>query len=111
MPRSSLDIGAEGARRTAERILAALERPYSSADQAIVPRASLGIALATEGVDADELIRNADIAMYTAKGDEARSYVFYEPSFHARLRRSAASSRWSSRARSSAASSRCTSSR
>jgi len=80
-------IGADGARRTAERILQSIERPYRIADQELVPRASLGIALATEGVDADELIRNADIAMYTAKGDEARSYVFYEPSFHARLRR------------------------
>jgi EAL domain-containing protein (putative c-di-GMP-specific phosphodiesterase class I) len=65
----------------------ALERPYRLADQVVVPHASLGIALATEGVDTDELIRNADIAMYTAKADETRRLVFYEPSFHARLRR------------------------
>ena len=76
-----------------------------------MPRASLGIALATEGVDSEELIRNADIAMYTAKADDARNYVFYEPSFHARLRRRRELALELEEAPSTAASSRCTSSR
>ena len=36
---------------------------------------------------AEEVLQNADIAMYAAKDDEQRRYAFYEPSLHYRLRR------------------------
>ena len=35
---------------------------------------------------AEELLRNADIAMYVAKSDERSRYAIYEPRFHQRLR-------------------------
>src|SRR6185295_3587152 len=36
---------------------------------------------------ADELLANADVAMYTAKGSGKRRYAFYEPRMHTRVRR------------------------
>jgi EAL domain-containing protein (putative c-di-GMP-specific phosphodiesterase class I) len=46
---------------------------------------SIGIALGnpdqTQG-DVDELLRNADVAMYIAKGRGKRRYEFFEPSMH-----------------------------
>jgi diguanylate cyclase (GGDEF)-like protein/PAS domain S-box-containing protein len=53
---------------TAERILRELRRPIALGDQAVVVGGSLGVALATEpGVAFDELIVQADAAMYAAK--------------------------------------------
>ena len=50
--------------------------------------ASIGIANGdTDARTADELLANADIAMYTAKGSGKRRYAFYEPRMHTRVRR------------------------
>ena len=47
-------------------------------------RASLGISVAEPGnpTDADELIRNADAAMYIAKRDGKGGYRLFEPAMH-----------------------------
>ena len=47
-------------------------------------RGSLGIAVADDGgaADADELIRNADAAMYIAKRDGKGGYRMFEPAMH-----------------------------
>ena len=46
---------------------------------------SIGIALGTADGrgDVGELLRNADVAMYIAKGRGKRRYEFFEPSMHA----------------------------
>jgi predicted signal transduction protein with EAL and GGDEF domain len=45
----------------------------------ITTDASIGIALAPgDGVDLDHLLRNADLALYGAKGDGRRTYRFFE---------------------------------
>ncbi|HEY7280570.1 MAG TPA: EAL domain-containing protein [Actinomycetota bacterium] len=78
----------EGAERTAQRLADAIDAPFllSSGHQATV-HASIGIAVADAvELTADDLLRNADIAMYTAKSSEHRS-VLYLPAFHDRLRR------------------------
>jgi EAL domain-containing protein (putative c-di-GMP-specific phosphodiesterase class I) len=50
--------------------------------------ASIGIANGdSDARTADELLANADIAMYTAKGSGKRHYAFYEPRMHTRVRR------------------------
>src|SRR5205814_9225583 len=48
-------------------------------------RASLGIAIAQDARtgDADDLIRNADAAMYIAKRDGKGGYRMFEPDMHA----------------------------
>jgi diguanylate cyclase (GGDEF)-like protein len=78
----------DGAERAARRLAEAIDAPFllSSGHQATV-HASIGIAVTGMGeATADELIRNADIAMYTAKSSEHRS-VMYIPALHDRLRR------------------------
>ena len=69
---------------TAERIIELLQMPLHVAGKEIMVRASLGISVADHGsvVDADELIRNADAAMYIAKRDGKGSYRLFEPTMH-----------------------------
>ena len=48
--------------------------------------ASIGIALAPhDGTDLDQLLKNADLAMYEAKADGRRTYRFFEPGMDARV--------------------------
>ncbi len=72
------------AAETAERILEALARPLQLDHNDIMIRASLGISVAEPGnpTDADELIRNADAAMYIAKGEGKGGYRVFEPAMH-----------------------------
>ena len=61
----------------ARRILAALTRPIKLEGAEIVLSTSIGIAYASEDEVADELVRNADTAMYRAKhGGKGRFEVF-----------------------------------
>jgi diguanylate cyclase (GGDEF)-like protein/PAS domain S-box-containing protein len=67
----------EEARLVAARILAALDRPFRLAGHELFVSASIGIALSGPGLRPDDLIRNADIAMYDAKRrGRARCTVF-----------------------------------
>lgn len=62
----------------ADRLLATLEVPISLAGQEVFMGTSIGIAVFPEdGSDAETLIRNADAAMYFAKGRGRNSYSFY----------------------------------
>jgi len=74
----------QSAAETAERILETLARPLQLDHNDIVIRASLGISVAEAGTttDADELIRNADAAMYIAKGEGKGGYRVFEPAMH-----------------------------
>jgi EAL domain-containing protein (putative c-di-GMP-specific phosphodiesterase class I) len=54
----------------------------------VFPRASVGICLVGEELDtpeAEELLRNADVAMYMAKRDSKGSYRVFEPTMHERV--------------------------
>jgi diguanylate cyclase (GGDEF)-like protein/PAS domain S-box-containing protein len=72
---------------TGERVLDALGRPLDLDGNHLVIRASLGISIAEPGnsTDADELIRNADAAMYIAKSDGKGGYRLFEPAMHDRV--------------------------
>jgi predicted signal transduction protein with EAL and GGDEF domain len=49
--------------------------------------ASIGIALAPQhGDDLDQILKNADLAMYAAKSAGRRTYRFFEPEMDARVR-------------------------
>ena len=72
----------------AGRILRALELKYDVDGKPIYPRASVGICLAENelgSTDAEELLRNADVAMYMAKRDRKGSYRVFEPAMHERV--------------------------
>jgi diguanylate cyclase (GGDEF)-like protein len=59
----------------AERLLTALTRPIS--EDRLLVRASIGIAVAAPGATVDSVLRNADVAMYTAKQRGKAGFVRY----------------------------------
>ncbi len=59
-----------------ERIVEALIAPYRIAGQTLVVGASVGIAVSSEEIDASNLLRQADIAMYVAKRGRSGVSVF-----------------------------------
>jgi diguanylate cyclase (GGDEF)-like protein/PAS domain S-box-containing protein len=76
------------AQRVAARIKEALAEPFELAGHQLVTSASIGIVLSTSRLNnAEELIRNADLAMYAAKAEgKGRSRV-YDHSMYERTRR------------------------
>ncbi len=79
--------GPDDAADVAERIIEALKRPLQLDSKEIMVQASLGISMVDyeTTLDADELIRNADAAMYIAKRDGKGSYRLFEPEMHAEV--------------------------
>jgi diguanylate cyclase (GGDEF)-like protein len=62
----------------AERVLAALEAPHRHGDSRLSLNASVGVAVYPEdGEDAETLLRNADAAMYAAKGAGGNRVQFF----------------------------------
>jgi diguanylate cyclase (GGDEF)-like protein len=61
------NMGAWAAARTADRLLDVLRRPFTVDRQEVQIRGSIGIAEGAHAHDLDELLRNADLAMYQAK--------------------------------------------
>jgi len=77
--------GTQTAVEVAERVLEDLRQPLMVAGKELVLRASIGISI-LEGdspASADELIRDADAAMYIAKRDGKGGYRMFEPEMHA----------------------------
>ena len=69
------------------RIHEAIRQPYDCFGHQLTTDASIGIALAPrDGTDLDQLIKNADLAMYGAKADGRRTYRFFEPAMDARAK-------------------------
>jgi diguanylate cyclase (GGDEF)-like protein len=71
---------AAGPELVAERLLEALGHPFKigpDKETAVSVNASIGIALGTD-IAAEELLRNADIAMYRAKWNGKNGYAVYE---------------------------------
>ena len=68
-------------------IYAAIREPFECTGHLITTDASIGIALAPgDGVDLDQLLKNADLALYGAKGDGRRTYRFFEAGMDARAK-------------------------
>ncbi len=64
---------------TAERLLAAVAAPYELDGHALNIGTSVGIALAPEhGTAVDQLMKNADLALYKAKSEGRDAYRFFE---------------------------------
>ncbi|HEY8332955.1 MAG TPA: EAL domain-containing protein [Tardiphaga sp.] len=67
-------------------IYQAIREPFECLGHRLLTDASIGIALAPrDGTDLDQLLKNADLAMYAAKADGRRTYRFFEPAMDARV--------------------------
>ncbi len=76
----------QGIRTLAERLVKAVGEPYCIDGHRIVINASIGVALApTDGARADDLLKNADMALYEAKGDGRGVFRFFERAMQDRL--------------------------
>ena len=68
------------------RIIEAVSEPYDIDGHQVVIGTSVGIAVGpTDGISPDQLIRNADLALYRAKGDGRGNYHFFEPGMDAQM--------------------------
>jgi diguanylate cyclase (GGDEF)-like protein/PAS domain S-box-containing protein len=69
------------------RIHDAIREPHQCLGHQLTTDASIGIALAPQdGTDLDQLIKNADLAMYGAKAEGRRTHRFFEPVMDARAK-------------------------
>lgn len=70
----------------AARVRAALSAPYDILGHSVVIDVSIGISMApTDGSEADQIINNADIALYRAKEGRGR-FRFFEPAMDAEIK-------------------------
>jgi diguanylate cyclase (GGDEF)-like protein len=65
--------------QAAARFQLAISRPLRAAGQQLLVHASVGVAVAVTGENADEVLRNADIAMYAAKESGKAAWVRFDP--------------------------------
>jgi diguanylate cyclase (GGDEF)-like protein len=80
--------GTGDAELLAGRLVEAVRDPMILGGRQISLHASIGIARANDDMQtADDLLQNADVAMYSAKAKGKRGYAFYEPSMHQLVRR------------------------
>jgi diguanylate cyclase (GGDEF)-like protein/PAS domain S-box-containing protein len=70
----------------AERILAVFQQPFMIDGKETFVGTSIGIAASSDiAVTSEELLRNADLAMYLAKSQGKGHYVVFEPKMHEAL--------------------------
>ena len=71
----------------ATRVLDAIRAPYECLGHQVASDASIGIALAPQhGADLDQILKNADLAMYAAKSAGRRTWRFFEPTMDAQVK-------------------------
>ena len=69
------------------RVFDAIRMPYQCLGHQVTTDASIGIALAPrDGFDLDQIMKNADLAMYAAKAAGRRTWRFFEPEMDAQAR-------------------------
>jgi diguanylate cyclase (GGDEF)-like protein len=69
----------------ADRVIDTLRAAFPIDGQEITIGVSIGIAAARSGITADELLRNADVAMYSAKATGKNRVSVFEPTIHAAI--------------------------
>jgi diguanylate cyclase (GGDEF)-like protein len=66
-------------------LVSALQGPFLYREQRLFVGASVGVAIGPrDGDTVEEMIRNADLALYRAKAGSGNDIRFYEPALHAR---------------------------
>jgi len=71
----------------ARRLVDIIGEPYDLDEQQVVVGLSIGIALApADGLTANDILKNADLALYRAKAEGRGTYRFFEPVMDAQMR-------------------------
>jgi diguanylate cyclase (GGDEF)-like protein/PAS domain S-box-containing protein len=70
----------------ATRLIEAVSAPYQIDGHQVIVGTSIGIAVApSDGADPDQLMKNADLALYRCKADGGGVYRFFEAQMDARM--------------------------
>ena len=70
----------------AGRIVEALKEPFAFAGSSLRVAASVGVAFADSGDGVEEVLRNADVAMYSAKAQGKSRYCLFQPQMQEAVR-------------------------
>ncbi len=77
---------AEDVTSMAKRIIAALSEPFIVGEDTVSIGASIGIAIGpSDGIDAEQLMRNAEMALWRTKSLGRGTFGFFEHSMHERI--------------------------
>jgi diguanylate cyclase (GGDEF)-like protein len=80
------DIGdVHGASVVAERLQESLSAPFELGSRELFVTASIGIALVTPARAPEEVVRDADVAMYRAKAQGGARHAVFDEAMHARV--------------------------
>jgi diguanylate cyclase (GGDEF)-like protein len=78
---------ANDAATLARRVRESIIKPYQIEGHQIITDISIGISISPDdGTEPDELLKNADMALYGAKGDGRGTYRFFELEMDARMK-------------------------
>ena len=78
----------DDARLVADRLMVTLSKPYQIGKHEVYSTASIGIVAGSENYHRpEEIVRDADTAMYEAKRNGKSRYVLFDASMHDRVRR------------------------
>jgi predicted signal transduction protein with EAL and GGDEF domain len=69
----------------AERIQLALKKPFNLDGRDVQSTVSIGITLGRDMTDPEQLLRNADVAMYHAKNTGRARYAMFDASMHEKV--------------------------
>jgi diguanylate cyclase (GGDEF)-like protein len=74
-----------GSAQLASQLVDVIGAPYELCGHQVIIGLSVGVSVAPDdSADADQLLKNADMALYRAKGDGRGTYRFFEPGMDAR---------------------------
>jgi diguanylate cyclase (GGDEF)-like protein len=77
----------EQAEAAAQRVMAAISDPFVLSRNSVAISASVGLVHATDSRGSEDLMRDADVAMYRAKSDGKNRVVGFEPAMQAHVMR------------------------
>jgi len=78
---------AEALASLAKRLIAVIEQPFTIEGEELIIGLSVGIALApTNGTRPDQLLRNADLALYRAKEEGGNRFCFFDSRMDSEMR-------------------------
>ena len=76
------DVSEDEALAIAERALTQLQYPYTLDDRAVWAGASIGLCFGLRGQSAEDMLRDADTAMYVAKANGRGNIQIFRPEMH-----------------------------